>query len=389
MLNRIDFENWVKHVAANLYDYAALEAHPLTSVIFPSPGNRGETIRHLFVEAIEKLKPVGKEFNANFPEWRPYIILHQRYIKGIPLTELSLILSVGDRQLRRDHHRALQALTAYLWAALQPESDGEEQDNSAFTFEIHRERIDALEVLQGVQKILYSRAEEQNRPLLLTYDPPLPAILADRVILRQILISLFNTAFNQSSPAPIEATIRTNGPEVEICLSYWLPSQPKLDILDTVGYWAEQINARCEQKSRAFEASWQAEIILALPRADQRVIMVVDDQEPTINLFQRYLSKTDYVVVGVTNGKQAAETADRLQPALITLDVMMPQIDGWEVLQELKLNPTTRQIPVLICSAWQEPELARSLGAAGFLKKPITQRIFLQEIQHLGLLETI
>lgn len=389
MLNRIEFENWVKHAAANLYDYAALEAHPFTSALIKSPGNRGENTRRLFGEAIEKLKPAGKEYNANLPEWRPYIILHQRYIEGVPLAELSLVLSVGDRQLRRDHHRALQALTAYLWEAIQPESDTAEPESGSFGFEIQRERINISDMLQGAQKVLQSRSEEQNRPLVIQSTSPIPTILADRMILRQILISLLNAAYNQPSAAPIEALVRTNGPEVEICLSYRLPSQPKLDILDTVDYWADQINARCEINCQPLQNEWLAQIILALPRTDQRVIMVVDDQEPTINLFKRYLVKTDYVVVGITRGDQVAPTANRLQPALITLDIMMPQIDGWEVLQELKLNPNTRQIPVLICSAWQEPELAHSLGAEGFLKKPITQRVFLQEIQRLGLIETI
>jgi CheY-like chemotaxis protein len=66
---------------------------------------------------------------------------------------------------------------------------------------------------------------------------------------------------------------------------------------------------------------------------------------------------------------------------------MMPNIDGWEVLQTLQLDPETKHIPVIICSAWGEPELARSLGAVAFLKKPVIQKDLLDVLLRLGLVQ--
>jgi CheY-like chemotaxis protein len=80
--------------------------------------------------------------------------------------------------------------------------------------------------------------------------------------------------------------------------------------------------------------------------------------------------------------------ARSLQPQAIALDAMMPDVDGWEILQALQADPATRHIPVLVCSVWEEPQLAFSLGAAGFLKKPITQRELLAALQRLGLVGT-
>jgi len=66
--------------------------------------------------------------------------------------------------------------------------------------------------------------------------------------------------------------------------------------------------------------------------------------------------------------------------------VMMPQVDGWELLQLLKLDEILRHIPVIVCSAWNDPDLSQSLGAAAYLKKPVTQKMLLQEVQKfLGL----
>jgi CheY-like chemotaxis protein len=90
-------------------------------------------------------------------------------------------------------------------------------------------------------------------------------------------------------------------------------------------------------------------------------------------------------VVGLTDPAQVLPLARKLQPALITLDVMMPRLDGWEILQALQLDEKTRGIPVIICSAWEEPELARSLGAAAFLKKPIVRFTLLNALEKLGI----
>jgi CheY-like chemotaxis protein len=62
---------------------------------------------------------------------------------------------------------------------------------------------------------------------------------------------------------------------------------------------------------------------------------------------------------------------------------MMPQMDGWELLQTLKLDAHTSHIPIIICSAWDDPDLSRTLGAAAFLKKPVTQKMLLEAIEQV------
>jgi CheY-like chemotaxis protein len=62
---------------------------------------------------------------------------------------------------------------------------------------------------------------------------------------------------------------------------------------------------------------------------------------------------------------------------------MMPKVDGWEILQSLRLNEKTKHIPIIVCSAWGEPELAKSLGASHFLRKPIVQRELLDVLEAL------
>ena len=71
------------------------------------------------------------------------------------------------------------------------------------------------------------------------------------------------------------------------------------------------------------------------------------------------------------------------RPDLITLDVMMPSMDGWQVLRDLAQNPATQHIPVIVCSVLKEPELAFSLGARAYLKKPVDRLELLATLARL------
>jgi CheY-like chemotaxis protein len=102
-------------------------------------------------------------------------------------------------------------------------------------------------------------------------------------------------------------------------------------------------------------------------------------------MFRRYLERTNLKVVGVKEPEEVLPLARQLQPQVITLDVMMPTIDGWEILQALQTDPETQHIPVIVCSVWDEPELAYSLGAVDFLRKPISQKDLLDALARLDL----
>ena len=93
-------------------------------------------------------------------------------------------------------------------------------------------------------------------------------------------------------------------------------------------------------------------------------MLVVDDQEIATQLYERYLSRSGIRLIGLRTAGDAVSAAKRIQPQAIILDVVMPDMDGWEVLQLLKADASTRDIPVIMCSVWEEPELAMSLGAA-------------------------
>jgi len=105
------------------------------------------------------------------------------------------------------------------------------------------------------------------------------------------------------------------------------------------------------------------------------IILTAEDQQHIRKLIEYKLTNCGYVVVAVEDGVQALEKARELLPALIMLDVMMPQMTGFEVLAALKADERTRSIPVLLVTAQsKEEEVLKGLemGAEDYITKPFS-----------------
>ena len=238
--------------------------------------------------------------------------------------------------------------------------------------------------------MLKHRFDEKN--VSVTMNPPetLSLVITDRVILRQALIGIFNQSLHIQDGNEVMVSFGNRDHRVEICItlqvsSLWEPASVEEidDDQNAVRYWCSIINASLEEKINKEKNRQLIRWTIALPLTNQRLLMVIDDQPAVMNMFKRYLSHTNLLPVGVEQPEQALELARQLQPTLITLDVMMPQMDGWELLQVLKLDKKIQHIPIIVCSAWDDPDLSRLLGAAAFLKKPITQKMLLETIDRL------
>jgi len=105
-----------------------------------------------------------------------------------------------------------------------------------------------------------------------------------------------------------------------------------------------------------------------------KTVLVVEDDRQFNNLLAFYLRQEGYTPVQHYSGTGVLERASELRPALITLDIMLPDQDGWGVLSALKSNPQTKDIPVLFISGVDDGELAFSLGAVDYLVKPIRRK---------------
>lgn len=114
------------------------------------------------------------------------------------------------------------------------------------------------------------------------------------------------------------------------------------------------------------------------------LILVVEDDLSTAELLTLHLTQSGYKVAHAFNGEEALEKAKNLQPFAITLDVLLPKKDGWEVLQELKSTPNTAEIPVIIHSIVDNKDLAFALGATDYLLKPLDKEALLAKLEEIS-----
>jgi CheY-like chemotaxis protein len=106
----------------------------------------------------------------------------------------------------------------------------------------------------------------------------------------------------------------------------------------------------------------------------KNTILAIDD-DPTIHdLLKRFLTKQGFNVTTATSGAEGLRLAREIAPEAITLDVMMPGMDGWAVLTALKAHPKTANIPVVMMTMVDDRNLGYALGASDYLLKPIDQR---------------
>jgi signal transduction histidine kinase/DNA-binding response OmpR family regulator len=100
-------------------------------------------------------------------------------------------------------------------------------------------------------------------------------------------------------------------------------------------------------------------------------VLVIDDDPTARELLRRSLTRDGFRVLAAASGQEGLDLARQLRPAVITLDVLMPALDGWAVLARLKLEPATADIPVVMVSVVDDQNLGLALGASEYLTKPI------------------
>ena len=113
------------------------------------------------------------------------------------------------------------------------------------------------------------------------------------------------------------------------------------------------------------------------------VILAIDDDPEVILLLRDSLAAARFRVVGALDANRGLELARMLKPFAITLDIMMPEKDGWEVLKELKADPELADIPVLIMSIVSERALGFSLGVTDYLVKPVDRKVLIDVLERL------
>jgi CheY-like chemotaxis protein len=202
------------------------------------------------------------------------------------------------------------------------------------------------------------------------------------VAFQQILLSLLDVAVQRSSRNRVILSTLTldgnPGVKIETCPGRLYPESEAA--LQSARNLVELSSGSLAVKEKNGLLSITASFALA-----QRIeVLVIDDNPEITTMMQRFTAETLYNVSGLDDPKQAVEAALRLRPGIIILDIMMPQIDGLQVLSRIKHHPEIDYTPVIICSVLPQKDLALSLGATGFLNKPFQREAFLAALARVS-----
>lgn len=280
--------------------------------------------------------------------------------------------------------------------------------------ELAFQQVDLHDIVKGVMSSAVGLVK--GKPIVLRQEVPddLPTVWADVTRARQVLLNLVSNAAKFTDKGSITVFARYDDLYVTVGVRDTGIGIPA-DKLETIFEEFTQVDASTTRQhggtglglaiTRRFvqmhggrvwaesELNHGSTFYFSLPRTQQvaieadmdrstlesyslggkRLLLAVDDDLGVITLYKRYLEKRGYQVVGVTDSRQVVEQARRLQPDVITLDILMPNKDGWSVIQELRQSVDTRHIPVVVCSIISDQGKGFSLGAADYLVKPITE----------------
>ena len=117
--------------------------------------------------------------------------------------------------------------------------------------------------------------------------------------------------------------------------------------------------------------------------AGQASVLVIEDDPAAQELLRVHLEGAGYGVVATASGRQALAWLTRMRPDAVILDIMLPDLDGWEILQRLKADPATRSVPVMVVSVVDDRQLGLALGAVDYLVKPVSRELLLEAIGRL------
>jgi CheY-like chemotaxis protein len=405
MMTEEQFLHHLRYALNHLYDPHYLHDSPLADLLgVTDRANAPAGLRRILTEAIEALKPAGSP-PSQARAWRIYELLFYRYVQQFNQQEVADQLGLSVRHLRREQQIALEELACRLQeqfgltdkfdAAEKKETapatepvevavaDAGVSDDLAWLKDGAEGASDLGQALPTVLDLVRPLAARHAVALDIIMADSLPNLAVHPVALRQALLNLLSTAIPKAEGGRVRISAQPSGWEVEIQVVCAVPGPHPVPILDDDRLrldMTQQLTSLSGGRVTLSSDEGVFAATLSLPVLERFPVLVIDDNADVLQLLQRYASGTRYQVFGARDPEQATSLAEQLLPQIIVLDVMMPKVDGWEVLGRLQHHPLTSHIPIVVCTILAQEELALSLGASAFLRKPVSRQAFLESL---------
>jgi CheY-like chemotaxis protein len=417
------FIQQIRNFLEHLYDFPYLQKQTLVlshaETGYPGVEISGTKVRKLLLEALEK---IGEEKSLAFrsSQARIYNLLRLHYIEGMNINDVAHDLGLSQRQTYRDLRSADEVIASILWSALIEQFAAPPASSAPATSAPAASAppptvdpppgsqvADAGQQAQPFQPTnmneLITTVFETVRPLAASHEVVLVLSLPDRpavvstnaMIARQVVTGLLSMAIQKAQPRPqprpLEIALSTRGRECTLRLSFpaALSTAPLSEKISdpSISLYAENLGWSIAYQGKGGQEIGAATCLIEVSmQTYQRTCLIIDDHPGFVDLMERYVDSSVLHIATADSGPKGIEMARQLHPDIIILDIMIPEIDGWQVLQTLHSAPATKTIPIIICSVFYDPDLALTLGAADVLKKPVRKEDLVTALKKLNIL---
>jgi signal transduction histidine kinase/DNA-binding response OmpR family regulator len=272
--------------------------------------------------------------------------------------------------------------------------------------DLYLEEVDLGGLVEDVRSIVEPLATANGNRLEIDCPAALGTLYTDRTKLKQSLLNLLSNAGKFTHEGHVKLEVRPAGPEISFIVSdtgigmtdeqqgrlFQAFSQADASTTKQYGgtglglaitkHFCEMLGGRITVESAPGQGSTftitlpdrgQATPTVARPEGAEHapLVMIVDDDPNARDLLAATVRREGYRVIEATDGETALALAREWHPEIITLDVLMPRMDGWAVLTAIKSDPELAETPIIIVTVLEDRGIAVSLGAAEFLTKPV------------------
>jgi CheY-like chemotaxis protein len=359
-------------------------------------------LQSCLLAAIDELEP-GEDVPATSRLQRAYASLHDRFVLGFTQEETAERLSVSVRHLQRIQVDAVHLLARHLWerwlasdpATAPLRSRGTSEESARIQASDWRAQADRElaslsasepEASADIGDIVQSVVDLEESVLArrgITVEQHLPdAELVAAVhpaVLRQALIVAVSRLSQAMGGGVISLRATVDEGFIAIGLSAPLATWLERPVSDLLG----DVIVPPGASATVHRGRSTIRIELRVPARKARVVVVVEDNRDMVVFYRHCVTGLPYRIVHLEPHPGVVGQIEAAAPDIVVVDVMMPHVDGWQVITHLRALPTTREIPVIVCSVIKEEELARSLGASGFLPKPVRPRQFVSALSRV------
>jgi len=373
------FRQELQHALTHLYDPSYQFSEQMYAATDCDPGKGPGAVQSEIIQLIESLEsdpsvPSGSRIRQNFK------VLHHRFVLRLTQEETGGQLHMSVRSVQRAQREATHMLARHLWER------SRERENSAddrkWLLQVRQELLSLQRSAPGAEcelgaairgALRIARATTARHGITVeTQDTQSNLrVRSHPSALRQVLLSMIAELEQAMSSGRITLSAKHEGDRARITITA-CPVSAEEPI--NVSLARELLSVQGGSIESLFEGdriSLVAELPSATQPKDKVTVLAVDDNADLISLYESYCAGTAYEVVHVREGQRVFQAIKAAKPDIILLDVMLPDVDGWDLLLDLHADPATQTIPIIVCSVITDEQLALDLGAALYLRKPV------------------